>query len=249
MHAELDIVIQPGTRADYEALAHYHYRAGPPATFEAILRAACKGGCGETIGVLIVSRPTLNARWREALWPGAFTDPALGARAERLNQQLRTISRVIVDPRSRGLGIATRLVRAYLDSPLTPQTEAVAAMSTFCGFFQAAGMREVELAPSRRDSQLRRALRAAGLQPWRLVDSRGILRLAARKLAPLEVALRRWANDSRATRRAAAGDLDIIITHAARTVANPYPVRAYGYDFDSVSADRAAAACAASDRA
>lgn len=237
----MHITIETGTRSDYDALAHYHYRAGPPATAEAILRAAKATGRGETVGVLIVSRPTLNARWREALWPGAFSDPALGARAQRLNQQLRTISRVIVDPRSRGLGIATRLVRAYLQAPLTQQTEAVAAMSTFCGFFQAAGMRGVELAPSRRDTQLRRALRAAGLQPWRLVDSRGILRLAARKRAPLEVALRRWANDSRATRRAAAGDLAVIITHAARTVANPYPVRAYGYDAEVRCDTRAAA--------
>lgn len=232
MHTDFTITIEPGTAADYEALARYHYRAGPPATIELFLRAHCRG---DTVGILTVSRPTLNARWREALWPQArwastLADPAPAERAKILNQQLRTISRVIVDPRCRGLGIATRLVRAYLHAPQTPQTEAVAAMSAFCGFFLAAGMREVIVAHSRRDRHLRRALRAAHIEPWRLVDAERILKLPARRLAPLEVALRRWANDSRATRRAAAGDLEVIITHAARTVANPYPVRAYGFD-------------------
>lgn len=239
MHVE----IEPGTIADYESLAHYHYRAGPPATIDLVLRAAC---CGDTVGVLTVSRPVLNAPWREALWPGAFAAASSQRdRATLLNRQLRTISRVIVDPRYRGIGLATRLVRAYLQVPRTPRTEAVAAMSAFCGFFAAAGMREVVLTPSRRDRRLRRALREAGLQPWRLVDPGRILRLSARRRGPLDAALRRWANDSRATRSAARGDLELIIAHAARAVASPWPSRAYG--FDSPGADPAAATGAGAD--
>ena len=236
MHFE----IEPGTTADYEALARYHYRAGPPATIDLVLRAAYGAGRGETVGVLTVSRPVLNAPWREALWPGVFA--AAGSqrdRAKLLNRHLRTISRVIVDPRYRGIGLATQLVRAYLQSPRTPRTEAVAAMSAFCEFFAAAGMREVVLTPSRRDRRLRRALREAGLQPWRLVDPGRILRLSARRRGPLDAALRRWANDSRATRSAARGDLEVIIAHAARAIASPWPSRAYG--FDSASVDPAAA--------
>lgn len=254
--------IEPGTIADYEALARFHYRAGPPATVDFVLRAASGEGRGETVGVLIVSRPILNAPWREALWPdapwsGSSAGPSRCDRAKLLNKQLRTISRVIVDPRCRGIGLATRLVRAYLQAPRTPRTEAVAAMSGFCGFFRAAGMREVALRPSRRDRRLRRALRDAGLQPWRLVDAGRILRLAQRRRGRLEAELRRWANDSRATRNAARGGLEVIITHAARTVASPYPSRAYGFDAEepfpaastAAGSDAADGCVAAGDRA
>ncbi len=71
-------------------------------------------------GVLVVSMPTLNGRWRHAAWPDV--DWAAGGRtaaARRLNLRVRTISRVIVEPRCRGMGVATKLVRSYLAGPLT----------------------------------------------------------------------------------------------------------------------------------
>lgn len=221
-----DLHILDGTPADYLALAHLHYRAARPATICRVLVASIRS---EKLAALVVSCPVLNARWRERLWPN---DPAPANprdRAAHLNATLRCISRVIVDPRARGLGIGTALVRAYLRNPLTPRTEAVAAMGAVCGFFAAAGMREVILPPAPRDRALRAALRAARIAPWELLDPARITRRRARALEP---ALRRWANDARASRAAAHAPIDELIERAARAIASPIPPRAYGHDAD-----------------
>jgi hypothetical protein len=55
-------------------------------------------------------------------------------------QELRCISRVVVHPRYRGLGLAVRLVRAALASAATPLTEAYAVMGRVHPFFEKAGM-------------------------------------------------------------------------------------------------------------
>src|SRR5262249_17312146 len=60
--------IVEGRRADHDALARFHYRAGPPATCVRVLSAADRQ-TGELIGVLTVSMPTLNAPWRSEAWP------------------------------------------------------------------------------------------------------------------------------------------------------------------------------------
>jgi len=219
--------ISPGTAADYTALAPLHYRAGPPATCARVLVAHWRD---HLAGILIVSMPTLNARWRPLLWPGEFDSPDRRENAQRINSQLRCISRVVIDPRFRAMGFATALIRAYLASPLTPRTEAVAAMGAVSGFFIAAGMREVVPPPTLRDRALLSALRKANLPPWRLIDPAFITALSPTRRDPLELALRRWANDARSTRAGASAPLPRLIDLAARAVASPLATRAYGFD-------------------
>lgn len=202
------LYIEPGTRADFDALAHWHYRAGPPATFAAVLRAVdvdgvMDGGPPVLAGVLVVSHPTLNGPWRERAWPGAMDtmdddDPA--TRARQLNAMVRTISRVVVDPRYRGAGVASALVRAYLDRPLTPLTEAVASMGALVPLFTRAGMRCIS-ARSAHACRMARALRERRLAPWRLLDL-GEASRWARCDRTLVHEARRWARASRATRSA-----------------------------------------------
>ncbi|MDQ7012966.1 MAG: GNAT family N-acetyltransferase [Planctomycetota bacterium] len=197
--------ITPGTRADYDALAHLHYRGGPPATIArsrdgmpAILTARDEDG--RLAGVLVVSMPTLNGSWRSLAWPGAYTSGDKRRDALEINRTLRCISRVIVDPRFRGQGVARTLVRTYLDEPLTPRTEAIAAMGHVCPFFAAAGMTAYPLPPSARDARLLDALASVGLEPWELLESRG----AARTLDShpwLSREARTWAGGSPSTRR------------------------------------------------
>jgi GNAT superfamily N-acetyltransferase len=202
------VAIGPGDRADYDALAPYHYRAGPPATFERILVARARArdrspadpAAASPVGVLVVSRPTLNGPWRRAAWSARYASGRPGADARRLNREVRAISRVIVDPRYRGRGVATRLLRAYLDRPLTPRTEAVAAMAGSCPLFAAAGMRKVDSPASARDRRLRRALRRHGINPTDLADTDTLDALSRHPPDDLLRALRAWANAARATR-------------------------------------------------
>jgi hypothetical protein len=153
---------------------------------------------GEVVGVLTVSMPTLNGAWRAAAWPELFGGLGKRELARRVNAELRVISRVIVEPRWRALGVARRLVEAYLSSPLTRCTEAVAAMGRFCPFFVRAGMREVEVAASARDARLGRALEEVRVEAWELVEverARALMRRGAMKSA-----IESWGRDARGTR-------------------------------------------------
>lgn len=198
--------ISRGTADDLRALSVFHYRTsslatdasggshakcGLPATIAQVLVARFSRQAVATtaslrrleaddvIGVLGVSMPALNApgRWRERAWPDLFA--AATSRREQahaVNTHLRTISRVIVDPRFRGVGVASALVRAYLASPLTEATEALAAMGHVSGFFTAAGMTQVWPV---KDDGTACAARAAGGMGGAQVTSRADARLLA----------------------------------------------------------------------
>jgi hypothetical protein len=214
-----DILNANGRAADYAVLARFHYRPTRPATVVHTL-SAIDATSGELIGVLTISMPTLNGPWRTRVWPHLFAGRDKRQSAAIVNANLRTISRVIVDPRYRALGVARRLVEAYLSAPLTRCTEAIAAMGRYCPFFAHAGMQELTPLPSRRNSRLRRVLEAHAIRPWELVD----LRRAAsevRRSRPLRQALRAWANDSRATRRLMGCETTLAAAAGATLAARP----------------------------
>jgi GNAT superfamily N-acetyltransferase len=199
------LVLRRGHARDYASLARFHYRTAAPATIVDVL--ALIDAQGEAAACLVISRPTLNSWWRALAWP----DLARRNRREAalaLNESVRTISRVIVDPRYRAIGLAVRLVRMYLREPITPRTEAVAAMGRACPFFARAGMTGHHRSRSARDRTLLRTLSTMGLTPASLLNPP---RRARR-------ALRAWANDARATRHL---DDSAIARAAARAIFAP----------------------------
>jgi hypothetical protein len=196
-HAPL-LLCRDGALDDYLPLACHHYHPRRPATVARVLLCT-DGSSGETAGALVISMPVLNSSWREAAFPGRYRSGSRHADAERLNAEVRTITRVVVDPRFRGLGVATTLVRRYLFSPLTAVTEAIAVMGAFSGFFRSAGMTEVHAPRSPRDLRLMDALAALHVDPWMLAASHLLPpRLLASPFLARE--LRRWAQGSRGTR-------------------------------------------------
>lgn len=207
-----------GVYADYRLLERYHYRAGRPAVPVRVLRARVGR---EVAGVLVVARPTLNGRWRRAGW-GKVIRGDRRARAAWLNAEVRTIARVIVDPRFRGMSIARRLVRAYLRDPETGRTEAVAAMGAYCPFFERAGMREVRCGPNDADRRLARVLRAARVRPWELVDLSRARRILSRSRRVRE-GVRAWARSREGLRGRGLG-VGVAVLAGQALVA---PVRAY----------------------
>lgn len=211
--------VERGEAADYLALERWHYRAGPPATSVLTLRAMIDN---RRAGVLVVSMPTLNGRWRQVAWPEIeWSAGGRVAAARRLNGQVRTISRVIVAPCYRGTGVAGALVRAYLASPLSERTESIAAMGAASPFFERAGMRRVELPLAGRDVELKARLHAMGVRAWELVDV-GAARRLTRDRA-LRAALERWASGSRATRSLGADPVAMAV-RAAGAICGPRAV-------------------------
>ncbi len=200
-HAPHAAVIGAGSPADYMALERFHYCGGPPATWAGVLAARVGD---ELAGVLVVSRPTLNGWWREVRWPGLYRCGERAESAGAINRGLRTISRVVVDPRWRGVGIAHSLVRAYLVSPLTRDTEAVAAMGRVCTMFERAGMTRHEAPVAEHDVRLLGALRKAGVDARRLVEARYAERVLDR--GRVRGLVNKWMRARDATRNQAGGN-------------------------------------------
>ncbi len=223
-----------GPRDAYGELSRFHYRGGLPATI-------AKRGCGgdavvvardphedqRVAGILIVSMPTLNGSWRRMPWRDRYESVDKSEAARRLNSEIRCLSRVVVDPRYRGRGLASRLVRWYLQRRLTPRTEAVAVMGRFHPFFERAGMTAYPLAPSSRHARLMDALHAAGTEPHELLAPGAAERLLASH-AWLEHELRRWAIACRSTRSRSKSMSAVEIARLAGGMASS-PLTAYAH--------------------
>jgi len=119
------------------------------------------------------------------------------AMARAINAELRIVSRIVIAPNWRGLGLACRLVAETLPQATTPYVEAMAAMGQVHPFFERAGMTAYPQPPSPQGVRLAAALEALGLAR---TDRRSADLLAgrldalgepARRLAEREIA--RWA--------------------------------------------------------
>ena len=119
------------------------------------------------------------------------------ATAGLINRELRIISRVVLAPNWRGLGLGSRLVAETMPEVGTPYVETLAAMGEMHPLFVRAGMAAYPQQPSAEGERLRAALDAAGLgradrrSAARLEESLGALDPAAQRLAEREIA--RWA--------------------------------------------------------
>ncbi|MFI4859506.1 MAG: GNAT family N-acetyltransferase [Phycisphaerales bacterium JB063] len=168
------LVLAPGSAADYAALAEHHYRAARPATMMRVLtlrdpapgvvdRYLQREPEGRPVAVLVESLASLSCKLRDLALCGRYASLPARMRGKLLNQEVRCISRVVVDPRYRGLGLAVRLVRHALASATTPYTEALAAMGAVSPFFEKAGMLAYHRQRHAHDERLLAALASAGL--------------------------------------------------------------------------------------
>lgn len=197
---DLSVRVERGDRRDYDRLAAHHYCAGPPATATRVLRLVHErvGVVGRftdrrserrCVGVLVESMPTLHCAMRDWALAGRLADGLSGAqRGMMIRRELRSISRVVVDPQWRGLGLAVRLVREALGSATTVYTEALAAMGKVNPFFEKAGMVAYEQPLRPCDQRLIAAMRHVQLSDRDL----GMLDRLEAKLAALDPLRRDW---------------------------------------------------------
>ncbi len=172
-----DLELVDGSLADYNALKEHHYRADRPATATRVLalrstsrsvsqRFLGKPTCKQTVAVLIESLPSLSCTLRNwALHDRYGNWLAPQQRATLLNREVRVISRVVVHPCWRGVGLAVWLVKAALNKPTTLYTEALAAMGKVNPFFERSGMTAYHRPPHAFDSRLTDAMESVGLNP------------------------------------------------------------------------------------
>jgi hypothetical protein len=163
------------------------------------LRAGAAGGGRETlVGVIVYSRSPLSLAARNRATGGRYRVGRNLAAGRLVNEELRIVSRVVIAPNWRGLGLASRLVAETLPRVGTPYVEALAAMGRVHPFFEQAGMTAYPGAPGPAGSErLRSALEAVGLGRCARRSAEALeaalksLAPAARRLAEREI--ERWA--------------------------------------------------------
>jgi predicted N-acetyltransferase YhbS len=165
-----------GDRADYLALKAHHYRPGNPMTMTRVLairdsrprasdRFLTRPTTPQAIAVLVESLPALSCRLRDVALGGRYGHLRPKPRSQLLNEELCCISRVIVDPRYRGMGLAVRLVKHALSTATTRYTEALAVMGRVSPFFDRAGMTAYERPALPAEERALAALRFASIEP------------------------------------------------------------------------------------
>ena len=146
-----ELVVARGTCADYRALERFHYREKSPATWAGVWvvryveerheGTEARRHEGRVVAVAVLSYPTVNSGARDrALGMEGWER---GRKLAFVNEHVRTISRVVVHPQFRGVGLASRLVRCVCAECPTRFVEAFAVMGRVHPFFEKGGMRRI----------------------------------------------------------------------------------------------------------
>jgi len=171
--------VVPGGIEDYKQLAHYHYRGSRPGPCKAVFvlksDAALPGLPRERIvGVVTYSTATAVLELRNEatshFFAGLDRDTQLGL----INKNIRRISRLVIEPRFRGLGLATRLVRETMPRLNVPIVEAAAVMGRVHPFLEKAGMKAYEARPRLANVQLIEAFSLLGTEGAELLDAQKV---------------------------------------------------------------------------
>lgn len=165
--------IVPGSRADYEELAHYHYRNNQLGPFVAIfaLKPAVGTDLGrQAVGIIVYRMPTPGAELRNVATGDFFAGFDRATQLTLINKNIRCISRVIIEPRFRTLGLASRLVRETMPRMNVPIVEAMAVMGLVNPFFEKAGMKAFTAKMPTRCVRLIEALSMMGIERQKLID-------------------------------------------------------------------------------
>ncbi len=163
--------IVPGGLDDYKRLAMFHYRDSRMGPFAAIFAIKpVEAITAETIGVIVYKTPFIGVELRDIATDNLFAGFDRKTRLALINKNIRCISRVIIEPRFRGLGLASRLVRETMPKMEVPIIEALAVMGLVNPFFEKAGMQAFTAKMPSRCAQLVEALSLVGIEKEELID-------------------------------------------------------------------------------
>ncbi|MEM3626416.1 MAG: ATP-binding cassette domain-containing protein [Candidatus Bathyarchaeia archaeon] len=146
--------MEEGTPADYKRLSIFHYRSSrcpPPRKIFALKRGT------ELCGVIVYSYPPPLCFGRSRVWRGNHS---------KLQREISTISRVVVHPKYRTIGLGVKLVKETLAKAGTPYVETLAVMAKYNPFFEKAGMKRIaESKPNQNILEAIEKLRQMGFNP------------------------------------------------------------------------------------
>jgi ABC-type transport system involved in cytochrome c biogenesis ATPase subunit len=125
------MTIGQGTKNDYKALSQFHYRTSRLPAPRKIFILKRKD---ELCGVIVYSYPSPMTFGRSKVWKGNF---------QQLQNEISIVSRVVIHPKYRSIGLGAKLISETLNQTETQQVEAVAVMAKYNPFFEKAGMQKI----------------------------------------------------------------------------------------------------------
>jgi GNAT superfamily N-acetyltransferase len=171
-----------GSRQDYYQLAGFHYRSHRVAGVRKIF---CLKRGEELCGVVVYSYPPAACFGRRMVLPRMSM--------REMNEKLSIISRVVVHPKYRTIGLGHKLIRETLKHAGTPYVETVAVMAKYNPFFEKAGMcKTAESQPVKEALKITKVLNKLGFNVTYLRSPKYVLKklasLNAQELSMLKTA-------------------------------------------------------------
>lgn len=155
--------IEDGMRDDYEKLAGFHYRDSRLFAHQKIF--VLKRG-KETAGVIVYGSPPIAVSGRRKAFGRNLS-------IQEINSDLTRISRVVVHPKYRTIGLGVKLVKETLPLAGKPYVETIAVMAKYNPFFEKAEMTKIaETKPHPEILKAVEKLRAFGFSPIFLTSER-----------------------------------------------------------------------------
>lgn len=169
------LMIRPCGLEAYHHLAGFHYRdsnLGPYTHLFALYDEHCRRKImAPVVGVIVYRPPVPNLAIRNAATGGFFSGLPRSTGLSLLNTYVRCISRVIIDPRYRGLGLASRLVKETMPLTGAAMVEASSVMGMLHPFFERAGMIRFRQMPDVKTERMTAALETVGITEQLWVDA------------------------------------------------------------------------------
>ena len=129
----MEMVIEGGYLSDWRRLSGFHYRSHHAGASREVYRL--RRGV-ELCGVIVYCYPPPGCGGRSLVMPGRHS-------MKELNLDLSTISRVVIHPKYRSIGLGAKLIRETLPRVGTPCVEMIAVMAKYNPFAEKAGMKKV----------------------------------------------------------------------------------------------------------
>jgi len=128
-----DMKIEQATQEDYNSLKRFHYLHGKPVTSHKFKLTHH----GRTIGIILYGPSFMNLRYRNQLFP------EYNKNIKKVNAEILRITRIIIHPKYRGVGLAQELIRLTMPMVNKRIVETIAAIAQYNPFFEKAGMKLV----------------------------------------------------------------------------------------------------------
>lgn len=139
--------VEKGSIEDYERLKRFHYKSKNEKDSTGLRVKDCYRLLhgDDLMGVIVYSRSYLNLKPRNLVFGERYVfTPGDLHKARLINEEIARISRVVIHPKLRGIGLGEFLVRETLTRVDAKVVEVLAIMAKYNPFFEKAGMLRVD---------------------------------------------------------------------------------------------------------